>query len=61
MTVVRNIDDIVTHLPPKILGFTHVGKMLEIGKRGKYSSVDAHRPENIMRELLEYEKREIEQ
>ena len=60
MTVVRNIDDIVTHLPPKILGFTHVGKMLEIGKRGKYSSIDAHRPENIMCELLEYEKREIE-
>lgn len=50
-TVVRNIDDIVTHLPPKILGYTHVGKMLEIGQRGKYSPTDAHRPENILKEL----------
>lgn len=58
LTVVRNINDIVTHLPPKALGYTHVGKMLLIGKRRKYSSVDAHRPENIMRELLELEREE---
>ncbi len=50
-TVIRNIDDIVTHLPPKIFGYTHVGKMLKIGKLGRYSPTDAHRPENIMREL----------
>ncbi len=50
-TVVRNIDDLVTHLPPKMLGYTHVGKMLEIGECGKYSPTDAHRPENILREL----------
>ena len=53
---IRNIDDIVTHLPPKILGYTHIGTMLEIGKKGKYSQIDAHRPENMMQELLEYEK-----
>ena len=34
-TVIRNIDDIVTHLPPAILGFRHVGRMLEIGARGR--------------------------
>lgn len=56
-TVIRNIDDIVTHLPPSILGFFHVGKMLEIGQRGKYSRMDAHRPENIMRELRSFEAR----
>lgn len=54
-TVIRNIDDMVTHLPPSILGFFHVGRMLEIGERGKYSRVDAHRPENILRELKIYE------
>lgn len=51
--VVRNIDDIVTHLPPKILGYTHVGRMLLVGKVGKYSKIDAHRPENISAELEE--------
>ena len=50
-TVVRNLDDLVTHLPPKALGYTHVGKLLEIGAAGRYSHVDAHRSENILREL----------
>ncbi|MBQ8837495.1 MAG: lipase family protein [Clostridia bacterium] len=56
-TVVRNIDDIVTHVPPFIFGYSHVGNMLKIGARGKYSRVDAHREENILRELEEYEGR----
>lgn len=51
-TLVRNLDDLVTHLPPKALGYTHVGNLLEIGAAGRYSHVDAHRSENIMRELL---------
>ncbi len=46
--VIRNIDDIVTHLPPKILGFRHVGKIIRIGKRGKYSKIDAHRQESYL-------------
>lgn len=50
-TVIRNIDDIVTHLPPRVLGYTHVGHMLEIGEKGRYTRVDAHRPENILKEL----------
>lgn len=49
--VVRNIDDIVTHVPPFLLGFSHVGNMVEIGRKGKYNSVDAHRSKNIMSEL----------
>ena len=53
--VIRNLNDIVTHLPPKVLGYTHVGTMLEIGEKGKYSSTDAHRPENILSELIRYE------
>ena len=53
--VIRNMDDLVTHLPPAILGYTHVGEMLEIGARGRYSRIDAHRPENIATELRRYE------
>ena len=50
-TVIRNIDDIVTHLPPASLGYRHVGELLEIGEKGKYSPTDAHRAENILAEL----------
>ena len=54
-TVVRNLDDLVTHLPPVWLGYYHVGRVLEIGARGRYSSVDAHRAENLLTELRAYE------
>lgn len=55
-TVIRNLDDLVTHLPPAALGYTHVGKLLKIGEKGRYSDVDAHRPENILAELKRYEQ-----
>ncbi len=51
-TVIRNINDIVTHLPPTAFGYRHVGQMLEIGARGRYTAVAAHRKENIRAELL---------
>lgn len=54
-TVIRNIDDAVTHLPPSAFGYKHVGSMLEIGKKGRYTPIDAHRHENIMKELKIYE------
>ena len=54
-TVIRNREDIVTHLPPRFLGYTHVGNLLEIGERGQYTPLDAHRPENILRELQRFE------
>jgi len=57
-TVIRNLDDIVTHVPPIWLGFSHVGQMLTVGTRGKYSAVDAHRPENILEELKIWENTE---
>ncbi len=56
-TVIRNRDDVVTHLPPSVLGYRHVGALLEIGEKGKYAPLDAHRPESIRRELLAYESR----
>lgn len=55
-TVIRNIDDAVTHLPPAFLGYLHVGKMIEIGKKGKYGKIEAHLPENIEKELVLYEQ-----
>lgn len=51
---VRNIDDAVTHLPPAFLGYRHVGSLLEIGEKGRYSSIDAHRPEHYREELWNY-------
>ena len=50
-TVIRNIDDIVTHVPPFLFGFSHVGTLLKIGEKKKYNTIDAHRPENITVEL----------
>ena len=54
-TVIRNLNDLVTHVPPSVWGYYHVGKMMEIGKAGKYSAIDAHRSENIRKELWDYE------
>ena len=54
-TVVRNEDDAVTHLPPMLLGYYHTGRMLNLAKRGTYFPTDAHRSENIMKELVAFE------
>ncbi len=54
-TVVRNADDIVTHLPPAFLGYIHVGKLLTVGNPGKYTPFKAHYPENILTELKNYD------
>lgn len=49
--VVRNCRDIVTHVPPAIFGFRHVGNMIKIGVGEKYGLIDSHRPENYETEL----------
>ncbi len=49
--VVRNLDDIVTHLPPYITGYRHVGNLVEIGRMGNYSGIEAHMAENYLLEL----------
>ena len=48
--VIRNRDDLITHLPPLITGYRHKGNLIEIGN-GKKSGVDAHRPENYIASL----------
>ncbi len=49
--VVRNIDDLVTHLPPRALGYFHVGNLITVGEAGRCNAIDAHRPESYLREL----------
>ena len=56
--IIRNLNDLVTHLPPSALGYRHVGNIIDIGERGKYScydcpDIDAHRPESYLNELSE--------
>ena len=46
-----NAQDLVAHLPPRSFGYCHVGQRVEIGERGRYSAIDAHRPENYLKQL----------
>lgn len=52
---VRNLDDIVTHVPPVIFGFRHTNDLIIIGEKGKYNSIDAHRQGSYQEELSKYE------
>ena len=51
--VIRNIPDIVTHLPPVLLGFRHVASPLRIGEKRKYSPIKAHYDTAYIAELKE--------
>ncbi|MBR7184411.1 MAG: hypothetical protein IKD37_02260 [Clostridia bacterium] len=57
LVLVRNLDDAVTHLPPRFLGYTHPHPPLIIGERGKYSPVDAHRADAYLAELSAAEQK----
>lgn len=48
---VRNIPDIVTHVPPACFGFHHPSTLTEVGELGTYNCIDAHRPEAYRKEL----------
>lgn len=52
---IRNLDDIVTHVPPVVFGFRHVNDVLTIGANGLYNCVDAHRQQSYLTELYAYE------
>lgn len=49
--VIRNNNDIVTHLPPLVFGFRNVGTMLVVGTDASYNCIDAHRPGSYTTEL----------
>lgn len=46
---VRNVPDIVTHVPPAIFGFHHE-ELFKIGKLGKYGPIKAHYPTSYFEE-----------
>lgn len=48
---VRNIPDIVTHVPPIVFGFRNAGVLIRIGEPKKYSLVKAHYPQSYIDEL----------
>lgn len=50
-TTIRNIPDIVTHLPPKFLGFRDAGVILEVGEKGKYTPIKAHYADAYITEI----------
>jgi len=50
-TSVRNIPDLVTHVPPMLFGFRNAGTLVKIGKTGKYSPIKAHYDSAYITEL----------
>ena len=49
--VVRNGDDLVTHLPPRFSSFCHVGNLITLTPPSPLSPIDAHRPESYLESL----------
>lgn len=54
--VIRNCRDIVTHLPPTLFGFRHVGNIIHIGKDADLGPVNSHRAENYIEQLTRTER-----
>lgn len=58
---IRNINDIVAHVPPVLFGFRHVSSITKIGEKGKlnrhkkFDCVSAHYPDNYRMSLGENE------
>lgn len=50
-TRISNIGDIVTEVPPEILGYHHVGNLILIGEHGRYNDITAHMPQNYITEI----------
>ena len=49
--IIRNCRDIVTHVPPILFGFRHVGNIIHIGKNANYGPINSHRSENYLEQL----------
>lgn len=54
--VIRNGLDIVTHVPPRVLGYRDSGEIVEIGRKHIYTPIGAHYPFAYIEELKEWEK-----
>jgi triacylglycerol lipase len=57
-TPIRNIPDIVTHLPPAVLGYSHGAELIKIGSPGKYTPVEAHYAESYLAETEKLDRTE---
>lgn len=51
---VRNGNDIVTHLPPRLFGYKNSGDILNIGRKHIYTPIGAHYPFAYFEELKEW-------
>lgn len=54
--VIRNKGDLVTHVPPAILGYKHSSTVLTIGGHTHYGMINAHRHESYFIELKRSER-----
>ena len=50
-TTIRNIPDIVTHVPPMVFGFRNAGTLVKVGEKGKYNPFKAHYASAYIEEL----------
>lgn len=55
--VIRNGLDIVTHVPPRALGYKNSGEIIEIGRRHIYTPIGAHYHFAYIQALKEWEKK----
>lgn len=62
-TVIRTNQDLVTHCPPRLFGYTHVGNLLKISGDTSLvkewyipKCIKSHYPQVVYNALLEYEK-----
>ena len=51
--LIRNIPDIVTHLPPSFLFYRHTGRIIKLGSNLKFSPIQAHTPNAYLDSLCE--------
>lgn len=50
---VVNDKDIVTHMPPRIFGFSHAGNILHIGRHSGLGFINSHKSEGVLQSLEE--------
>lgn len=55
--VYRNHTDIVTHVPPKFIGYKDACKIIKIGKNKHYGPIRSHYPDKVYESLCEWEER----
>lgn len=54
--LIRTGVDIVTHAPPRLFGFTHVGNLIKIGKKCIVNIIKDHYPDVVLAAIREQEK-----